>query len=65
MALVDEHTPPPDSFQGGLPIADIERGTTWWRIHKTPNAPVFFDPTPGDLRPIGSMLLAANIGFST
>lgn len=48
MALVDEHPPPPDSFQGGLPIADIERGTMWWRIHKTLNAPVFFGPTPGD-----------------
>lgn len=48
MALVEEHPPPPDSFQGELPIADIEGGTTWWRIHKTTNAPVFFGPKPGD-----------------
>src|SRR5258708_13466526 len=47
MALVDDLPPPPGSFSRGLPIAGIERGTKWWRIHKTNNSPVFFGPAPG------------------
>lgn len=39
---------PESGLPGGLPLADIEHGTTWWRIHKTPHALVFFGPAPGD-----------------
>jgi len=47
MALVDDLSGPPDPFSRALPIVEIERGTTWWRIHRTTSSPVFFGPAPG------------------
>jgi hypothetical protein len=47
MALVDDLPGPPDPFSRTLPIAEVERGTKWWRIHKTKSSPVFFGPEPG------------------
>lgn len=47
MALADDLPGPPRDFSRALPIVEIERGTKWWRIHKTKSSPAFFGPTPG------------------
>ena len=47
MASADDLAPPSEPLRGELPIARVEPGTKWWRIHRAHHPPVFFGPESG------------------
>jgi hypothetical protein len=47
MASAEEPARPYESLPRKLPLTGIERGSGWWRLHASNNAPVFFGPARG------------------